>query len=45
MISTQKINKNSAFKVDYSRDLDLGKNSFCSVAVPSQSGSVHWDAT
>ena len=41
MISTQIFNKNSTFEVDYNRDIDLGEYSFCSIAVPSQSGSVH----
>ena len=45
MISTQIINANSTFKVDYNRDIDSGDYSFCSVAVPSQYGSIHWDAT
>ena len=45
MISTQIINKNSTFKVDYNRDIDSGECSFCSVVVPSQYGSVHWDNT
>ena len=44
MISTQIININSIFKVDYNRDIDLGECSFCSVVVPSQPGLVHWDA-
>ena len=45
MISIQISSKNSTFKVVYNRDIDLGENSFCSVTVPSQFGSVHWDAT
>ena len=45
MISTQTSNKNSTFKVDCNRDIDLDEYSFCSVTFPFQSGSVHWDAT
>ena len=45
LISTQKGNKNSTFEVDYIRNIDSGENCFCSVTVPSQSGSVNWDAT
>ena len=45
MISTQLSNKNSTFKVEYNKDIDLGEDSFSSVTVPSQFGSVHWDAT
>ena len=45
MISTRTSIKNSTFKVDYNRDIDLGEYSFCSLTVASQSGSVHWDGT